>query len=96
MPSRIQAFRRLVPIVVATCCLTGCVRRVQYTAPDGRSVDVLNVGFDTKLGRLEAITENGSLVIEGAESEAALAKQLATVAADLAAVARAAAEGGAK
>ena len=54
----------------------GCVRRVQYRSPDGRRVDVLNVGFDTHIGHLKATTPGGSFEMGEYDSQAVVAAKL--------------------
>ncbi len=57
----------------------GCVRRVQYASPDGRRVDVLNVGFDTQIGHLRATTQHGSFEMGAYDSDAVVAAKLVEV-----------------
>ena len=97
MPRPPDLRRGLLPLLlIPALAVGGCLRRVQYDAPDGRRVDILNLGFDTRIGTLEAETTTGRVRIEGFETEPALAKDLTRIAADLAVAARLTAEGGAK
>ena len=63
----------------------GCYRRVSYTSPEGRQVELINLGFDTRIGALHAETPNGSLRLENVDSQALLAQRIAELAAALAA-----------
>ena len=75
-------------VVACLCALSlaaaGCYRRVSYVSPEGRRVELVNIGFDTRIGSLHAQTESGSLRIENAESQALLSQRLAELAAVLA------------
>lgn len=62
----------------------GCYRRVSYVSPEGRQVEIVNLGFDTHIGSLHAETPNGSLRLENVDSQALLAQRLADLAATLA------------
>ena len=73
-PSRLLAVGLVLPM------LAGCYRRVSYASPDGRMVEVINVGFDTQIGSRHAETPDGSVTIEGATSEAAIASKLTDLA----------------
>lgn len=92
MWSHIRARRRPYPnpiraaLAAASLLLpaTGCYRRVSYASPEGRRVEVVNVGFDTKIGSLTAETPNGTLRLENADSQAVLSQRLAELAAALA------------
>ena len=81
LPCRARRALLCVPFLFPTA---GCLRRVSYESPDGRRVEVLNVGFDTKIGRLRAVTPDGEIEVEAAESQAAVAVGLLRVAAGLA------------
>ena len=85
-PPRLPPWQHL---AVLLCLLispfnTGCVRRISYASPDGRRVEVLNVGFDTTLATLHAETADGRVTIEGADSRATVAARLADLAVELA------------
>lgn len=62
----------------------GCYRHVRYTSPEGRHVEVVNFGFDTTIGALEAQTPEGSIRLENVDSQALLARRMAELAAALA------------
>ena len=89
-PSRCH--RLVVPLQVIFATLlpltlllgAGCYRRVSYVSTEGRQVEIVNIGFDTRIGSLHAQTESGSLRIENAESQALLSQRLAELAAALA------------
>ncbi len=84
-PNRPAPCRRLLLAAVAVSIVTaGCYRRVSYSSPEGRSVEVVNIGFDTEIGSLHAETPDGSVTIEGASSQAAVASKLADLATTLA------------
>ena len=87
VPPRAPPWRRLAALLCLSAPLAsgGCVRRISYASPDGRRVDVLNVGFDTKLATLHAETADGLVRIEGADSRATVAARLAELAVELAA-----------
>ena len=75
--------------VACTCALLtllggGCYRRVNYVSPNGRRVEIVNVGFDTRIGSLSAETPTGSLRLDGVESRAGSAARLAELSAALA------------
>lgn len=58
-----KLFSFMVAIVLAYAS-TGC-RTVTVDLPDGRKVNYVNVGFDTKIGRLVVVTpEGGRLELE--------------------------------
>ena len=73
-------------LLLALPALTpGCYRRVIYTSPEGRRVELVNLGFDTTIGSLHAETpEGGSLRLENVDSQAQLSERLAELAATLA------------
>lgn len=55
-------------IILGLLAIAGC-RSIHVDLPDGRKVDYLNVGFDTKIGVLEIETDNGSkLRLENVDS----------------------------
>lgn len=74
--------RRLLAALLAALLLAplgtagGCYRRVSYQSPEGRRVEVVNFGFDTRIAGFEAQTSEGRLRIEGADSRARLADRL--------------------
>ena len=74
----------VVPALAGLLVVAGCYRRVSYVSPEGRKVEIVNIGFDTRIGSLHAQTESGSLRIENAESQALLSQRLAELAAALA------------
>jgi len=76
------AFLAILPLMLLLGA--GCYRRVSYVSPEGRTVEIVNFGFDTRIGSLHAQTESGSLRIENAESQALLSQRLAELAAALA------------
>ena len=80
-PPRRRRFRVLLSLTLLLPA--GCYRRVAYTSPDGRTVEVLNVGFDTHIGRLHAETSQGSVTIENADSRAAALADLLDLAESL-------------
>ena len=73
---------------------TGCYRRVSYTSPHGRQVEIVNLGFNTRIGALSAQTDEGSLQIEDLDAQARSAAILAEIAGTL--LQTAAPAGGAK
>jgi hypothetical protein len=66
----------------------GCYRRVSYASPEGRQLELVNVGFDTQVASIHAETDSGSVTIEGASSQASVANKLVDLASDLAEAAR--------
>lgn len=74
----------LAALALALAAAPGCYRRVSYVSPEGRQVEIVNIGFDTRIGSLHAQTEHGSLRIENAQSQALLSQRLAELAAALA------------
>src|SRR5687768_7680621 len=62
---------RLAVFVAALLVLApGCYRRVSYISPEGRQVELVNLGFDTSIGSLHAETPSGSLRLENVDSQA--------------------------
>lgn len=84
---RLAGTRGHVSICLLLLCLaaTGCYRRVSYISPEGRQVELVNLGFDTRIGALHAETPSGSLRIDTVDSQALLAQRIAELAAALAA-----------
>ena len=78
--TRIAVPPALLPLMAAG----GCYRRLSYDSPEGRKLEVVNLGFDTQIGSLTAETPDGSVAIEGAASQAAVASKIADLAASLA------------
>ena len=77
--------RTLVPLaLVPLLAAGGCYRRLSYDSPEGRKLEVVNLGFNTEIGSLTAETPDGSVAIEGAASSAAVASKIADLAAHLA------------
>jgi hypothetical protein len=76
--------RRYLLLTLALLALTGCYRRVSYASPEGRKVEVVNIGFDTQIASLHAETPDGSVTIEGASSQASVANKLVDLASKLA------------
>jgi len=72
-----------VAFLAALALAPGCYRRVSYRSPDGRQVELVNVGFDTSIGSLHAQTPGGSLRLENVDSQALLAQRVAELAAAL-------------
>ena len=78
-------YARLAVFVTLVFVSAGCYRRVSYTSPEGRQVELVNLGFDTTIGALHAETPSGSLRLENVDSQALLAQRIAELAAALAA-----------
>ena len=77
---------RAVLLLLLLATLPGCYRRVSYRSPEGRHVELVNLGFDTTIGSLHAETPGGgSLRLENVDSQAQLSQRLAELAATLAA-----------
>ncbi len=74
--------RNALPILLLAS--PGCYRHVRYASPEGRRVEVVNFGFDTTIGALEAQTPDGSIRLENVDSQALLARRMAELAAALA------------
>lgn len=66
--------------ILLTLCPAGCYRRVSYASPHGRRVEIVNFGFDTRIGTLSAETDDGALKIEDLDSSARTAAILAELA----------------
>lgn len=84
MSPSLRSTRILVLLLAAVPALAGCYRRVSYVSPEGRQVELVNIGFDTQIGSLQAETPNGSLRLENVDSQALLSQRLAELAAALA------------
>ncbi len=80
--------RSLLLLGLISLVSAGCYRRVSYASPEGRKVEVVNLGFDTEIGSLHAETAEGSVTIEGASSQSAVASKLVDLATELAREAR--------
>ncbi len=79
------SFPLRIALLLTLVANSGCYRRVSYISPEGRQVELVNVGFDTRIGSLHAQTPSGSLRIENVDSQALLAQRVAELAAALAA-----------
>ena len=75
---------RLAVFVTLLVLAPGCYRRVSYISPEGRQVELVNLGFDTTIGSLHAETPSGSLRLENVVSQALLAQRIAELAAAVA------------
>ena len=84
-PWRLKSRFALIAFVLLLMLAPGCYRRVSYISPEGRQVELVNLGFDTTIGSLHAEAPSGSLRLENVDSQALLAQRIAELAAALAA-----------
>ena len=70
----------VVPALAGLLVVAGCYRRVSYVSPEGRKVEIVNIGFDTRIGSLHAIyyatVGNQTAVAEAKRMGAEIAREL--------------------